>query len=219
MESDNRWQALLSHPKFKPIQRGQVRRIRAVCHDPKEAESAFLSAIANALDAISELAGREEWGGVYVVAHRRVSSWLRKEVPLVRVDDRGGGDGDDSGSSEGEGGRRALGSRPSMRRRFVPLPDDDWPQLMDPSVDAAGRFALLQAAQMVRACLEQFAQHRPRDAELLREAFLEGRSRAELARTRGIKPGAARQRLLTAGRRFHAFLEDDGMDEVLQQLL
>lgn len=219
MESDDRWQALISNPQFKSIQRGQARRVRALCQDEKEAEATVLSNLFDARDKVLQFAERGQWGGVTVIAQRRVSSWLRKEVPLVPAnEDPEGGEGG-AGDEDGQGGRKALGSRPSLRRRFVSMADDDWPQLMDPSMSAEDRFALLQAALMVRACLEQFAQRRPRDAALLREAFLEGRSRAELARARGINSGAVRQRLLTAGRRFHAFLEEGEVAKELRPLL
>lgn len=56
MESDDRWQALISNPQFKSIQRGQARRVRALCQDEKEAEATVLSILFDARDKVLQFA-------------------------------------------------------------------------------------------------------------------------------------------------------------------
>lgn len=186
-ELSRRFEAVEATRDFHKIRGGQLRRLRAIVPDNEDARSAFLSAIGGALETIVSHAERGQWGAVQVTVHRRVSSFLRRERPLLPAEP------DERGSA----GVRLT--------RFAEL-ESEGSKLLAQASSAEALFALCRAAQKVRALLQRFAQTSPSDAHLIEEALVRGRDRPALAVELGLSPGALRQRLHEAKQRFLEFL-------------
>jgi hypothetical protein len=186
-ELSRRFKAVESSREFQKIRSGQLRRLLAIAPTREDASRAFLSAVGGAIETIVSFGEQGTWGAVQVTVHRRVSSYLRRERPLLPAE---------------TDGRGAVGARLT---RFGALEEGGARSLAQTS-SAEALFALCRAAQKVRAHLQRFARTSPSEAHLIEEALVRGRHRPALAIELGITPGALRQRLCEAKQHFLDFL-------------
>lgn len=209
------WSKVEGHARWAGVLNGQVRRLRMVSHGDDDARRQLLSALCRKRSTVSsmvEAAAEGQWGLVVRIAHNQVSTYLKEERPLhaVSPDTSGGGTGSDSGGSSGcsgSGGPRGTTRWLSREyeTRYVPF-DAEPTLLMTYNADIDQVIDLRRAAAKILEQLAHFAVDRPQDAALLEGKLGDDESSDNLERVLGINPGALRQRILVARRRFLEFI-------------